>query len=224
MTRVAVLRSFVASVTLLLCAPSSGSAQSPRDNLAAAIETVERSCSDDIASFCAKVTPGEGRLLLCMQAHEDQLSRRCQFSLYRASRGLENAVNRVAQTAEACWADIEARCGDAEKVGPCLMQNRATLSNACQTTIQAFKKAVQGVVGLRGMAVYSSDDRNVGYITDVKRGLDNKVQSIAVEVGKAIGRDSKIVEVNEDKIEELAERIKLRLLEGQVQSLPETRH
>ena len=46
------------------------------------------------ASFAAR-SPGEGRVLLCMQAHDDQLGIRCQFALYRASRHLERAINRV---------------------------------------------------------------------------------------------------------------------------------
>jgi hypothetical protein len=63
--------------------------------VAAAIEAVQEACATDIGRFCGNVSRGEGRLLLCMQAHDDQLSWRCQFALYRASRNLDRALDRV---------------------------------------------------------------------------------------------------------------------------------
>jgi hypothetical protein len=50
--------------------------------MADAIETVEDACAADIDFFCGRVTPGEGRLVLCMRAHEDQLSRGCRLAVY----------------------------------------------------------------------------------------------------------------------------------------------
>jgi hypothetical protein len=41
-----------------------------RDRMADAIETVEDACAADIDFFCGRVTPGEGRLVLCM-THAD---------------------------------------------------------------------------------------------------------------------------------------------------------
>src|SRR5262245_27904663 len=80
----------------VISAPSYLSAQSAlRDRVASAIETVEGACAADINKFCGNVTRGEGRGLLCMQAHDDQLSYRCQFGLYRASRNLNRALSRV---------------------------------------------------------------------------------------------------------------------------------
>src|SRR6185436_2004751 len=67
-----------------------------------------------------------------MQAHEDKLSRRCQFALYRASRGLDRAINRVERSADACMDDIEAQCGDAERIGQCLVQKSGSLSQPGQ--------------------------------------------------------------------------------------------
>src|SRR6516164_7178454 len=74
-----VLAAAVCAVTGLTY--SSASAQSdPRERLAAAVETVEGACASDLKSFCGNVTRGEGRLVLCMQAFDDQLSKRCQFA------------------------------------------------------------------------------------------------------------------------------------------------
>jgi len=205
-------------------APSNASAQSDlRDRVAAAIETVEGACAADINNFCGEVTRGEGRVLLCMQAHEDQLSRRCQFALYRVSRNLERALNRVERIADACWNDIEAHCGDADRIGQCVVQKSASLSQSCQTVVAALRQAVQGLAALRGMPVYGSDDKNLGQVVEVMRGPDGKVQSIQVEIGRLLGLGDRVVTINADKFEQLADLIKLRFAGDEVRSLPEAK-
>ena len=66
-----------------------------RDRIAAAVEMIEGACATDVKNFCGNVTRGEGRLVLCMQAYDDQLSKRCQFALYRVSRNLGSVLGRV---------------------------------------------------------------------------------------------------------------------------------
>jgi len=88
-----------------------------RDRIAAAVEMIEGACASDVRNFCGNVTRGEGRLVLCMQAYDDQLSRRCQFALYRVSRNLESVLSRVDRIADACWNDIQDKCGDAGMIG-----------------------------------------------------------------------------------------------------------
>lgn len=38
-------------------------------------------CRDDLKSFCAEIKPGEGRLLDCLNRHEDKISNRCNYAL-----------------------------------------------------------------------------------------------------------------------------------------------
>jgi hypothetical protein len=155
-----------------------------------------------------------------MQAHEDRLSPRCNLALYRVSRRLDSALQRVERTADACWADIEAQCGAAERVGKCLVQKRGSLAPACQSTFDAIQRVVQGVVSLRGMDVYSDDDRNIGQILDVRRGSDDKVQSIDVDVGRFLGLGNTVVTIDADKLKEIADKVKLRIRSDQVRVLP----
>ena len=216
----------IVSVALLAAvwSSSNASAQSTlRDRVAGAIETVERGCGGDIEKFCDKVTRGEGRLLLCMQAHEDQLSRRCQFAVYRVSRHLERALNRVERIADACWNDIEAQCGDADRIGQCVVQKRAALSQSCQTVVRALQQAVEGLASLMGMSVYSSDEKSLGQVVEVARGPDGKIQSIQVEVGRFLGLGNRVVTINADAIEQLVDRVRLRMAGDQIRSLPEAR-
>ena len=204
--------------------PSTTSAQSNlRDRVAGAIEAVQGACASDIGNFCGSVTRGEGRVLLCMQAHEDQLSRRCQFALYRASRGLDRAINRVERIADACMSDIEAQCGDAERIGQCLVQKSGSLSPSCQTVLAGLRQAVQGLATLRGVPVYSADDKNVGQVVEVTRGPDGKVESIQVAVGRWLGIGDRVVTITADDFDQLADRIRLRLAGEQVRAMPEAK-
>src|SRR6476659_9333467 len=183
---------------------SQASAQSNlKERLAAAVETVEGACAADISNFCGKVTRGEGRLVSCMQAHDDQLSRGCQVAIYRVSRNLEGALNRVEQIADACSNDIEKHCGDAEKIGQCVVEKRASLSQGCQTVVATLRKAVQGLAALRGLPVQSSDNSDVGQVIDVAKGPDGTIQSIQVEIGRSLGISPKVVTINADKFEQL---------------------
>jgi Golgi apparatus protein 1 len=215
----------VSAACLAVAGPlASASAQSQlRDRIAGAVEMVESACSADVSNFCGNVTRGEGRVLLCMQAHEDQLSRRCQFALYRASRHLERAVNRVERIAEACWNEIEAQCGDADRIGQCLVQKSGTLSQPCQAVLTGLRQAVQGLATLRGVPVYSADDKNLGQIFEVTRGPDGKVQSIQVAVGRWLGIGDRIVTISADDFERLSDRVKLRLAGEEIRALPEAK-
>ena len=213
-----------AACLALMWIPSSTSAQSNlRDRVAGAIEAVQGACASDISNFCGSVTRGEGRVLLCMQAHEDQLSRRCQFAVYRASRGLDRAINRVERIADACMNDIEAQCGDAERIGQCLVQKSGSLSQPCQMVLAGLRQAVQGLITLRGVPVYSADDKNVGEVVEVTRGPDGKVESIQVAVGRWLGIGDRVVSITANDFDQLADRIRLRLADEEVRAMPEAK-
>jgi hypothetical protein len=211
-------------------AHSSASAQSTsdtadksnlRDRIAAAVEMIEGACATDVRSFCGNVTRGEGRLVLCMQAYDDQLSKRCQFALYRVSRNLGSILSRVDRIADACWNDIQEKCGDADKIGQCVMEKRTSLSQPCQTVINDLRQAYQGLAALRGLPVHGSDDKELGQVVEVNKSPDGKIQSIQLELGRWLGLGSKAVTITADKFEQLADRIKLRLRGEDVQSMPD---
>ena len=72
--------------------------------------------------YCGEVTPGEGRLLLCLEAHEDKIGTKCDYSLFEASRNLDKALDTVADTADACWNDIEKYCANTPEGGGHIIQ------------------------------------------------------------------------------------------------------
>ncbi len=49
--------------------------------LGAAISFVGDECAADLQAFCKDVPPGEGRLMNCLDANDDKLSKRCRAAL-----------------------------------------------------------------------------------------------------------------------------------------------
>ena len=202
----------------------SAQTQSPlRDRVASAIDSVESACAADIEKYCGNVSRGEGRVVLCMQAHDDQLGLKCQFALYRASRNLDRALSRVERMADACWNDIEAHCADAERVGQCIMNKGPALSQPCQTVVAGIKQALQGLASLKGMPAFSADGKNLGDVVEVTRGPDGKVQSVQIEVGRFLGVGGRVVTIDANAIEQLADRINLRMTGDSIRSMPDAK-
>ena len=108
------------------------------------VEHLVTSCESDINSYCSQVTPGEGRLLHCMAAHEDKISGRCQYAFYQAASILEQLATATAYIASQCATDIEAHCSDVAmgegRILACLNENQAEVSALC-------KQAVSDTVG-----------------------------------------------------------------------------
>jgi hypothetical protein len=190
-----------------------------KDHVAEAIETVEDACAADIDDFCGRVPAGGGRIALCMLAHEDLMSARCRFGLYRAARRLKSDVGQVAET---CLKEIQALCGETGRIRQCLEQKRDSLSSSCQTIVGAVGQRVHRLIGLTGTAVYSSDNKNLGQVVEVTKGSDDKVQSIQVDIGRVLGLGTKVITITADKFERLP-GIKLLLSEAEVRSLPEAK-
>jgi PRC-barrel domain protein len=209
-----------------LCAPASLSAQTAvRDRVANAVESIRGACAGDIDKLCGNVSPGEGRVLLCMQAHDDQLGFRCQFALFRASRNLGRALNRVERIADACWSDIQAHCANADGTGlaRCVMDRGRANSRACQKAVTGVRQALHGLASLRGMPAFSADGKDLGKVVDVVRDPDGKVQAVNIEVGRFLGIGHRVVTIDRSRFEELADRIRLRLDSDAIRSLPDAR-
>ncbi len=108
------------------------------------IEYLEESCKEDLGKYCAQVTPGEGRRVLCLGAHEDKISERCQFALYRGAVALEQATAAISYVARSCSADAEKLCPETQpgdgRLLECLESKSDRVSEGC-------KKAVEDVTG-----------------------------------------------------------------------------
>ena len=105
----------------------------------ATIQNLEKSCGKDIKKFCRNVTPGQGRVLFCMQAYEDKISARCAFDLREAEMNIQTVAAQLQQATEACGADIAKLCGKIQpgqgRVSACLAAQSASVSPACVAAV-----------------------------------------------------------------------------------------
>jgi hypothetical protein len=103
--------------------------------LAAEAAKLENSCADDIKKYCSDVTPGEGRMIYCMQAHEDKISPKCAFDLEEATTDVQLSADNLKNAITACHAEITGVCGTTQpgqgRIAACLIANKSTASKSC---------------------------------------------------------------------------------------------
>lgn len=134
----------IATMTGMLAFGTAASAQTQVQDqievrLTAAANKVLAACEDDLNKYCSTVTPGEGRGLLCLEAHQDKISTKCEYSLFDASRNLQRSLDRVEQAADICWSDIEKNCSNipegSGRIAQCLVDKKASLEPACKAKV-----------------------------------------------------------------------------------------
>jgi cysteine rich repeat protein len=106
-----------------------------QEKLAGEAAKLEQSCADDIKKYCSDVTPGEGRMIYCMHAHEDKISPKCAYDLEEASADVQLSIDNLKEAISACKVEISGVCGKIQpgqgRIAACLFANRSTASTAC---------------------------------------------------------------------------------------------
>jgi Golgi apparatus protein 1 len=109
------------------------------DRLNARVEKLESACAKDIRKYCRDVTPGGGRMVYCMQAHEDKISTKCSFELGEAAASIQTAADALKDGVIACKAEINGVCGKIKpgegRIATCLLENKSTASAGCAEAI-----------------------------------------------------------------------------------------
>jgi len=107
------------------------------DNL---VQSVARGCQKEIETFCKDVTPGQGRILACLYAHNDKLSGSCEYALYDAAVRLERAVAALSYVANECEDDLDKFCSAVEagegRLVECLIENEKKISDRCNQALK----------------------------------------------------------------------------------------
>ena len=121
------------AAVLALCAGAQATAQ---DSL---LGYVVDACKSDLEQYCSQVTPGNGRLLHCVAAHQDKLSGQCEYALYRAASLLEQLTVAIAYVAESCATEIQTLCSGVEagegRILACLAANEPEVGETCRAAI-----------------------------------------------------------------------------------------
>ena len=103
------------------------------------VEYLVTACETDIENYCSQVTPGNGRLLHCMAAHEDKISGQCEYALYQAATLLEQLSAAIVYVAEQCRTEIETVCNDIVmgegRLAACVAEHDAEASDGCKRAI-----------------------------------------------------------------------------------------
>lgn len=104
------------------------------------VDVVAEGCKVEVESYCKAVTPGEGRVLACLYAHEEKLSGRCEYALYDAAAQLEHAIGALSYVANECRADMQQHCASIQpgegRLAMCLKKNEQQVSARCQQAIK----------------------------------------------------------------------------------------
>jgi hypothetical protein len=108
------------------------------------VKIVADGCKKELASYCKDVTPGNGRVLACLYAHEDKLSNRCEYALYDASAQLQHAVAALAYLASECRQDLKTFCSSVKpgegRLIECIDKNKDKISARCKQAIKDVNK------------------------------------------------------------------------------------
>ncbi len=119
----------VLSVLAILCLPQGAAyAQGP-------VQDALKGCSNNIKTYCSAVTPGDGRLVFCARAHEDNMTSDCVYAIKRAVYWVRQLASTLQYIAKQCLADAVKFCPDVklgeQRVLNCLAANRAKLNKYC---------------------------------------------------------------------------------------------
>lgn len=108
------------------------------------VEHLVAACETDIENYCSQVTPGNGRMLHCMAAHEDKISGQCEYAFYQAASLLEQLSVAINYLAQECKTEIQTLCSDVEmgdgRILACLDEQSEKVGAGC-------KKAIADTVG-----------------------------------------------------------------------------
>jgi Cysteine rich repeat len=125
-----VAASFIAASVLLLLPPPAGA------------QGVLEACEGEIEQLCSDVSPGNGRIIACMYAHEDHLSETCANTIADLGDILDYFFMTIGNAMAICSADIEKHCAGTEfgggRILTCLNKSAGDLAPNCSAILAEF--------------------------------------------------------------------------------------
>ncbi len=107
-----------------------------------AAQSIFESCAKDLETYCGAVTPGNGRTLACIYAHEDKVSDRCDAATENAAALLDWFFETVRYGNQQCADDIQKHCAGTKlgggRIFSCLMEKHSELTDACKKVTAEF--------------------------------------------------------------------------------------
>ena len=99
-------------------------------------------CKNEIENRCADVTLGNGRLMSCLYAYEDQLDAECGTAMADAADILDLLFDRLRFVKQQCGEDIRQHCDGVQigegRIYSCLSEQSA-VSEGCKTAMSSVR-------------------------------------------------------------------------------------
>ena len=133
-------------LVMFLSAPVFAEKAPLENEVQGALETFAEGCQQELDTFCKDVSPGDGRILACLYAFQDQLTPRCEYALYDSAVQLDRTLNNLSYAATECRDDLEKFCSDIKpgegRILECLEKNESEVSMRCKTALKdvGYKK------------------------------------------------------------------------------------
>jgi hypothetical protein len=104
------------------------------------VDNLKKACDKELKTFCKGVKPGEGRILACLYAFEDQVSGKCIYALYDAAAQFEQAAVALKFAASECKDDLQKFCANVPvgkgRVLACLDKHDKDVSQRCKDALK----------------------------------------------------------------------------------------
>jgi hypothetical protein len=144
------LRTLTKTTLLALCVSISSPAYAQTEGinsllqrLSAGFKKLESTCGEDFKKYCNTVTPGDGRIMLCMQAHEDKISDGCASVLDEVVLQVEATADQLREAVNTCRSDIDKFCAATlpgqGRLAACLTANRTSVSKSCAEAVEKLQ-------------------------------------------------------------------------------------
>jgi hypothetical protein len=169
------------------------------DRIQQAVEHFADTCMSAVQQQCGNAD----NVRECLQQKNASLPHSCQTIIGAVQQGRQALAARLQGQGE----QSQAQTGQ-EQGGP-------------QQSAQA--QGDQGLGRLKGLPAFSSDGKDLGQIVKVERAADGKIQSVQLQVGRLLGLGEKTVTIDGNKIEQLADRVRVMMNSDQIRTLPDTK-
>ncbi len=109
-----------------------------------AAQSIFESCETDLKAYCSQVTPGDGRIVACLYAHEDTLSESCDAATEDHANLLDWFFESVRYVMDQCANDIQKHCADVAfgggRIFSCLIEKTSSLTDGCKALVPEMSK------------------------------------------------------------------------------------
>jgi len=147
------------AASALLCASTGALAESPPASSSTMgsvvkqqISKVKKDCGPDLKKLCSDVTPGNGRLLACLQSKENQLSPICKSSYEQAQATVSKKLDQEELAfRDSCGSDIQKFCSNVPsgqgRLLDCITRNKDSVSPSCQNYSNTLQQRLGDFIG-----------------------------------------------------------------------------